>query len=257
MKYTLITGASGGIGMELARVYAEEANNLILVARSGDKLKELAVELESQYGVVVHPFACDLSHPEEAKKLVYWTREKGYEVETLINNAGFGSYGEFHKSNWKNEQEMLQLNIMTLMYLTRAYLPSMVFRGRGGVLNVASVAGFAPGPRMANYYASKAYVLSFTEALAGELRKTKLKIAALCPGPVQTGFQARSKMDMSKRAVKAVYQGISAKEVARYAYDRYQAGEVVILPGTMTKVASILSRVAPKKVVRWIMSRAQ
>lgn len=254
MKYTLITGATGGIGLELANIYAEQAKNLILVARSEDILKNMAEDWTNQYGIAVHYFAADLSKMEEAKALVHWVRENGYEVETLINNAGFGSFGEFHKSSLKNEREMLQLNVVTLMYLTRAFLPAMVFRGQGGVLNVSSIAGFLPGPRMANYYASKAYVLSFTEALAAELKKTKIKISALCPGPVKTGFQARSKMQLKKRLFNTEKHSLSAQEVARYAYERFQVGEVVIVPGREMKWVAILSRILPKCAVRWLMS---
>lgn len=254
MKYTLITGATSGIGLELASIYAQQAKNLILVARSEDILKRMAEDWTNQYGIMVHYFVADLSKMEDAKELVYWTRTNGYEVETLINNAGFGSFGEFHKSNLKTEWEMLQLNVVSLMYLTRAFLPGMVFRGQGGVLNVASVAAFVPGPRMANYYASKAYVLSFTEALAAELKKTKIKISALCPGPVRTNFQARSKMQLKKRLINTEKHSLSAVEVARYAYDRFQAGEVVIVPGREMKWITMLSRILPKTIVRWLMS---
>lgn len=254
IKYTLITGASKGIGLELARVYASQAQNLILVARSQDRLKQIAKDFTDQYGVRVHYYAGDLSKIETAKKLVQWTREKGYEVETLVNNAGFGSYGEFHKSDLKNEWEMLQLNIMTLMYLTRAYLPPMVFHNKGGILNVASIAAFMPGPRMANYYASKAYVLSFTQALAGELKDTKLKIGALCPGPVKTDFFTRAKFDSSKRLIKTDQASLTAKEVATYAYENYQRGQVVIIPGKLMKMLAFLARKKPLGLVAWFMS---
>lgn len=257
IQYTLITGASGGIGRELARVYASQARNLILVARSQDKLERLAQELKEQYQIVVHYYVADLSKPEEAKKLVHWTRQNSYEVETLINNAGFGSYGEFHKSDLKNEWEMLQLNIMSLMYLTRCYLPRMVFQNRGGILNVASLGGFIPGPRMANYYASKAYVVSFTQALAGELRKTNLKISALCPGPVNTDFFKRSHFDLSRRWLGADRFMLSPSLVAAYAYEQYQKGETIIIPGKAAKIAVFLARKKPLKFVQWLMPRLQ
>ena len=257
VKYTLITGATSGLGLDLARIYAAKAENLILVARREEIMKKLAEELAERYQIRVKTFAGDLSRPETARKLVQWTREKGYEVDTLINNAGFGSYGEFHKSDLKKEWEMLQLNVMTLMYLTRAFLPGMVFRGRGGILNVASVAAFAPGPRMANYYASKAYVLSFTQALAAELRNTRLKISALCPGPIQTGFQDRAGLSDSKRFSQMAQSGWSAKQVARYAYERFQQGEVVIVPGLSNQILAVLGRKVPLKLVRRVMACAQ
>ena len=257
LRYTLITGATSGIGLELARIYAAKAENLILVARREEILKDLAEELAEQYQIRVHIFAGDLSRPETARSLVQWTREKGYEVDTLINNAGFGSYGEFHKSDLKKEWEMLQLNVMTLMYLTRAFLPGMVFRGRGGVLNVASVAAFAPGPKMADYYASKAYVLSFTQALAAELRNTKLKISTLCPGPAQTGFQEHAGLSASKQFRQMAQSGLSAKQVARYAYQRFQRGEAVIIPGLSNQILAVLARKLPMKLVRWVIACLQ
>lgn len=257
LRYTLITGATSGIGLELARIYAAKAENLILVARREEILKDLAEELAEQYQIRVHIFAGDLSRPGTARSLVQWTREKGYEVDTLINNAGFGSYGEFHKSDLKKEWEMLQLNVMTLMYLTRAFLPGMVFRGRGGVLNVATVAAFAPGPKMADYYASKAYVLSFTQALAAELRNTKLKISTLCPGPVQTGFQEHAGLSASKQFRQMAQSGLSAKQVARYAYQRFQQGEAVIIPGLSNQILAVLARKLPMKLVRWVIACLQ
>ena len=257
LKYTLITGATSGIGLELARIYAAEAENLILVARREEVLKQLAEELAERYQIRVQTFAGDLSRPETARDLVRWTREKGYEVDTLINNAGVGNYGQFHKLDVKKEWEMLQLNVMTLMYLTRSFLPGMVFRGRGGVLNVASVAAFAPGPKMADYYASKAYVLSFTQALAEELRNTKLKISALCPGPVQTGFQEAANLSASKRFKQMAQSGWSAKQVARYAYQRFQQGEVVIVPGLSNQVLAVLARKLPLKLVRRVIAYMQ
>lgn len=257
LKYTLITGATSGIGLELAKIYASKAENLILAARHEEVLKTVAEELAERYQIRVQTFAGDLSKPETARKLVQWTREKGYEVDTLINNAGFGSYGEFHKADLKKEWEMLQLNVMTLMYLTRAFLPGMVFRGRGGVLNLASVAAFAPGPKMANYYASKAYVLSFTQALAAELRNTKLKISVLCPGPVQTGFQDRAGLSASKRFRQMAQGGLSAKQVAQYAYERFEQGEVVIVPGLSNQILAGLSRKMPLNFVRRVMAYMQ
>lgn len=254
MRYTLITGASGGIGLELARVFAAKAHNLILVARREGALQNVANELAEEFGISVHYYAADLSQIEEAKGLVHWTRQKGFDVEILVNNAGFGSYGEFHKSNLTHEWEMLQLNMVTLMYLTRAYLPSMVFRGRGGVMNVASVAAFVPGPRMANYYASKAYVLSFTEALAGELKNTRLKISALCPGPVKTNFNDRAKVKLRNRIVRTDKHSLSAKEVAEFAYKGFQEGKVVLIPGKTMQWAAFLGRKLPKETVRWFMS---
>lgn len=254
--YTLITGATSGIGLELAKQFVKNGKDVLLVSRNSQRLSEVAEELEQIYPVRVHYLAVDLSEPDSAKKVLNWTREKGYEVETLVNNAGFGSHGEFHKSHLKTECEMLELNIMSLMKLTRYFLPAMVFRRQGGVLNVASAAGFAPGIRMANYYASKAYVQSFTQALAGELRGTPINIAALCPGPVDTGFQARARLKVGKRNL-VWKQKKTAKQVAEYAYQEFEKGKVLIFPGELLKTAIFLSRKFPLSWVRWVMSYFQ
>jgi len=193
----LVTGASSGIGLELARLFAAGGYGLVLVARSGGKLEELANELRNRHGVDVRVMAIDLARPESSEELVRELEQAGVAVDVLVNNAGFATFGPFAETHLRAELEELQLNVVTLTHLTKKLLPGMLARRRGGVLNVASTAAFQPGPLMAVYYASKAYVLSFTEALAEELRGTGVTISALCPGPTVTGFQKRAAMEDS------------------------------------------------------------
>src|SRR3954469_20394085 len=194
----LITGASGGIGLELARVFAAHGYDLVLVARSGGKLEELAAELRTGHGIAARVIAKDLARPESPEDLARELEAAGVTVDVLINNAGFATFGPFVAADLHAELEELQLNVVTLTHLTKKLLPGMVARRRGGVLNVASTAAFQPGPFMAIYYATKAYVLSFSEALAEELAGTGVSVTALCPGPTATGFQQRAAMQDSK-----------------------------------------------------------
>ncbi|GAA5440743.1 hypothetical protein Dcae01_02263 [Deinococcus caeni] len=186
----LITGASSGIGESLARQLAAHGAHLILVARTEDRLHALAAELGARYRVQVHVLPADLNRPGAAAELHAAVQARGLNVDILVNNAGLGGYGEFSAQPPAEIDRMIAVNIGALTGLTRAFLPDMLARGRGRVLNVASTAAFQPGPLMAVYYATKAYVLSFSEAVAEEVAGSGVFVTALCPGPVQTGFQA-------------------------------------------------------------------
>ncbi|WP_261392399.1 SDR family NAD(P)-dependent oxidoreductase [Priestia flexa] len=196
--YALITGASGGIGRQLAYHFAEDGYSPVLVARSKEKLEELKKELENNYSISVLISIKDLSKQKEALKLYDEIKQQRITVQFLVNNAGFGLYGAFIETSWAEEADMIDLNIKTLTYLTKLFLPEMVERNEGRILNIASVASFLPGPLMAVYYATKAYVLSFTEALENELKDTNITISALCPGPTKTGFSDRANLSSSK-----------------------------------------------------------
>ena len=182
----LITGASSGIGSELARIHAQQGGDLVLVARSQDKLHALKKELEEQYQAAVTLIIKDLSAPQAAKEVFAATEAAGIQVTILINNAGFGGYGEFHQRQLSTEQAMMQLNMVTLTNLTHYYVPAMIERRTGKILNVSSTASFIPGPLLAVYFATKAYVTSFSQAIAEELREYGITVTALCPGPVAT-----------------------------------------------------------------------
>lgn len=191
-QYALVTGASGGIGLEIARELASRKFNLVLTARSEGKLKQAAGELAEKYGVQTLALAADLGQPGAADKLYGELSTQGIQVEVLVNNAGFGTAGPFTETSLSAELEMIQLNITALTHLTKLFTRDMVSRGRGRVLNVASTAAFQPGPFMAVYYATKAYVLSFSEALAYELKGTGVTVTTLCPGATRTGFDSRA-----------------------------------------------------------------
>src|SRR6201986_3308991 len=182
----LITGASGGIGLELARLFAADGHDLVLVARSAGKLSSLAEELAGRHNVGVRVIPADLAGAEAPGDIFDELRRDGVSVDALVNNAGVGSYGLFAETDLRTELDLLQINVVALTHLTKLFLPAMIARRRGYVMNVASTAAFQPGPLMAVYYASKAYVLSLSEALAAELKRTGVRVTALCPGPTNT-----------------------------------------------------------------------
>ena len=196
-EVVLITGASSGIGLELARLFAADGAQLILTARSEDKLTRLAASLQSQHGTKTQVIVKDLSLPQADQQLFDEITRQGTQVDVLVNNAAFGARGDVADLPIQRQLDMLQLNVCALTRLTLLFLPGMSARGRGGILNVGSTAGFQPGPHMAMYYASKAFILSFTEALAEELRKTPLRVSCLAPGPTTTGFAAVAGMEKS------------------------------------------------------------
>lgn len=242
---TLITGASGGIGLELAHVFAAHGHPLILVARSADKLEELARALRDRYKVAVEVIPFDLGALGAAERLQAEVAERGLTVEILVNNAGFGLYGSYLELEGAQEQAMIQLNIGVLTDLTKRFLPGMVERKRGGVLNVASTAAFQPGPGMAVYYATKAYVLSYSEALHHELQGTDVTVTALCPGPTRSGFQSVAGFGQ-KPAIERVM--MEARPVAEQGYAAFMRGEAVRIPGFMNKLGAFSVRLAPRRL---------
>ena len=252
----LVTGASGGIGLELARLFAAGGYGLVLVARSGGRLEELAGELRTRHGVTVRVMAADLARSESPEELARELEQAGVAVDVLVNNAGFATFGPFVETDLHAELEELQLNVVTLTHLTKKLLPGMLARRRGGVLNVASTAAFQPGPLMAVYYATKAYVLSFSEALAEELRGTGVTVSALCPGPTVTGFQKRADMEGS-----GLFSGpikvMDAATVARAGYEGFRAGRRIIIPGGINKLGVMSLRVSPRGLVTRLVRRMQ
>lgn len=229
----IVTGASEGIGAELARVFAAGGHDLVLVARRRDRLEALASEIAATGRPQPLVVALDLARPEAPEELAGALAAAGVAPAFLVNNAGFGTVGLFAGAEIDPQLGMIDLNIRALTALTHRFLPQIV-AARGGILNVASIAAFAPGPGMAVYYASKAYVLSFTEALAEELSKQGVRVTALCPGPVVTGFQARAGFDpsMLKSMGPAV---LSARATAEAGYEGLMAGRRVVVPGAANK----------------------
>jgi short-subunit dehydrogenase len=234
MAIALITGASGGIGQELAMIHAAAGDDLILVARSGSKLMELKKELESKHRIRVVPVQKDLSAPGAARALYEETHAQGLKVDYLINNAGFGDFGYFHESDPEKTEQMMQLNMAALTQLCRYYVTDMITRKKGRIMNVASTAAFQPGPLMAVYFATKAYVLHFSEALNNELSGTGVTVTALCPGATQSGFKAAAAMEDSG-LMKGKKLPTSA-EVARFGYKAMLRGRPVGVHGTINAV---------------------
>lgn len=244
MATALITGASSGIGLELARIHASKGDDLVLVARNKSKLDELKIEFENQYKVNVYTIGKDLSASNSAQEVYDETSEQNIQIDYLINNAGFGDFGMFIEADWDKELQMINLNITTLTQFTKLYLKDMMNRGSGKIMNVASVASFQPVPIMAVYSATKAYVLSFSEAVNNEVRDKGITITALCPGLTESGFQAAAAMEESK-LVKGKKLPTS-KEVAEYGYDSMMKGKAVVIHGLMNYLLASAVRFVPR-----------
>src|ERR1700751_2189548 len=253
MPTVLITGASGGIGYELAKLFARDRHNLILVDRSADKLAQVAHELQA-HSITVKTVALDLAQPPAAKFLFDQLQRENIAVDILINNAGFGAYGEFADMPEEEILGQISLNITALTELTRLFLPPMVSRHSGRIMNVASTAGFQPGPLMAVYYATKAYVISFSEAVASELQHSGVTVTCFCPGATHTGFARRAGTENS-RLFKQL-GGMSAEKVALDGYRAVMAGRRLAISGLHNWIIAESTRFAPRKMVtavsRWV-----
>ena len=248
----LVTGASSGIGLELARCFASDGSRLVLVARNTAALEKLAGELRRNHKVESIVLTADLSQSETPKKIFSELKGRGMVVDILVNNGGFGAHGLFSELPLQRQIEMIQVNVTALMELTGLFLPGMVERRHGGVLNVASVAGFVPGPGMAVYYATKAFVLSFTEALAGELAGTGIKVMALCPGPTETNFGSVARVN-GARLVRVA--SMTAREVAFRGHRAFRGRRVVVVSGWRNRLLVVLIRLTPRLLVRRITGK--
>jgi short-subunit dehydrogenase len=246
----LITGASGGIGEAFARHLALLGKDLILVARSGGKLEALAQEQATGHGVQTHVIAADLARPDSARALWVETERLGLAVDLLVNNAGFGKGGEFTELPFGVQADMVRLNVNTLMELTHLYLPAMRDRRRGGVINLGSTASFQPVPYMAVYGATKAFVLSFSEALAEEVAADGVTVMALCPGATATGFQATAGVWEEQRDSMA-----TADEVVAEALRAFERRRSSFVHGGMNKLMALGGRMAPRRIVLPIAAR--
>lgn len=254
-KTVLITGASMGIGLEFAYVFAKNGFDLYLVARSADKLKALASEIEAKYQVNCHVQALNLTLPNAAEEVFKACKAQHIEIEILVNNAGLGEFGFFAETDWEKEKQILDLNMLTLTHFTKLFLKEMVQRKSGKILNVASTAAFQPGPTMAVYYASKAYVLSFSEAISNELEGSGVTVTCLCPGPTASNFQNTANLGESKLVKGRKLPG--SKEVAEYGYQALMQGEVVAIHGFMNAFMAFLTRFTPRFLVRKLVRQVQ
>ena len=249
-KITLITGGSEGIGLELAKIFAKNKNNLLIVARNKDKLEKVKGFLEEDYKIKVLTVAIDLSVDNSCEKVFKFVEENNLIVDNLINNAGIGSFGFFHETEEGFEERIIDLNIVTLTKLTKYFLKGMIERRDGGILNVASTAAFVGGPKMAMYYSTKAYVLSLTEALHDEAKDFGVRVSCLCPGPVKTTFQEKAGIKKSEGAKKYLME---ASKVAEEGYGGFIKGKAIIVPGFKNKILVIGNKLIPRAISRKIV----
>lgn len=248
----LVTGASSGIGLELARILARHGNSLVLVARRDEALGRAAADIREAYGVEVHATPRDLSGVCCSEGLVNELSQRGINVDMLVNNAGFAIRGPFASSDPAAQLQLLQLNIVTLTHLTRLLLPGMLQRGWGRILNISSICAYVPGPLMATYFASKAYVLSFTESLANELAGSGVSATALCPGPTHTGFEQRAGLSQTRAFRRGV---MSAQRVARIGYEAMMKGKRVEIAGFRNKLRMLPVPLVPRRMLAYFSRR--
>lgn len=247
--YTIITGSSSGIGYELANLFAEDKHNIILVARNEERLQIVKDKLR-RTDIDIKILALDLANMDDCNKLIKFVEENNIDISILVNNAGVGSFGDFKDIEWNEEEKLIDINIKALTKLTKYFLPKMIDKKRGGILNVASTAAFASGPRMATYYASKAYVLNLTEAIYEEVKGTGVKVSCLCPGPVKTSFQDKAGIKKSENAKKYL---MDAQTVAKEGYYRFKKGKLIIIPGFKNRILVNINKLMPRFISRKII----
>ena len=248
MAYALITGASNGIGRELAALFAMDGHNLVIVARNGQRLDAVKDALEGRYHVRVVPFAIDLSEPDAPKRLHDFTTSRGIAVEYLVNNAGFADWTGYLDADWSRQQRMMRLNMEALAELTYRYGRDMRAAGHGRILNISSVASMMAGPYMAMYFATKAFVRSLSEAVAYELRGTDVTATCVCPGPTATGFAKAARM--GGRNFFTMTKPATARQLAAFAYRRMMRGSTLAYHGPLTKAGAFAERVLPRIITR-------
>ncbi|MCH7949718.1 MAG: SDR family oxidoreductase [Candidatus Dadabacteria bacterium] len=248
----LITGASSGIGMGLAKLFAADGSDLVLVARREDRLNELAEELKSEHGIEVHVLPKDLSKKTSPKEIFNHLKKEKIEIDVLVNNAGFGSRGMVSELDTDLQVDMVQVNAAALTHLTSLFLPGIIERGQGGILNVGSLAGFQPGPNLAVYFATKAYVLSFTEALAEEISNPNIKISCFAPGPVKTEFGEKSDLEDSLLFKLSL---MDLEPAVKAGYEGFRKGKTIVIPGLKQQIVPFLNRFTPRLIVRKIAKK--
>ena len=252
-KTALITGGASGLGYEFALLFAKDGYNLVLVDINSEKLEESQKNLQNLFLVDVLIMTKDLSQINISEEIM--TELNGVQIDALVNNAGFGVFGVFHESDWQRQAQMLNLHVVTTTHLTRLVLGGMVKRGSGKILNLSSLAAFQPGPLMSLYYATKGYILSFSEAIANELKGTGVTVTALCPGPTKTAFQEVVASDSSEN--KIAFNMASAQDVAAYGYKAMKKGKTVAIPGGINKILGTLPRFIPRNMATKIVRRIQ
>ncbi|MXQ10306.1 SDR family NAD(P)-dependent oxidoreductase [Microvirga makkahensis] len=253
-RWAVITGASSGIGAELARIFAARGYSLVVAARRHERLEALAEEIQGAHDIPVEVMALDLEDREAPQDLVEMLRDRGIQVHTLVNNAGFGLRGTFATMPFERQIAMIDVNVTALTALCRLLLPGMLERGRGGILNVASTAAFQAGPYMGVYYATKAYVLSLSEALHEEAKPHGVTVTALCPGPTESEFSSTADLENTKRFTQGA---MSAAQVARIGIDGYEAGRAIVVAGASNRLGTLGAKLLPRAVIRRIAGTLQ
>lgn len=256
MGYALITGASSGIGYELAKLFAKDKHNIILIARREDRLKQLSRDLENDYKIKTLVIPKDLSQSQSAQEIYDILKQDDITIEYLINNAGFIVYGRFSDTNWSDDHKMIQLHMVTLTHLTKLFLPDMLIRKNGKILNIGSTGSFVPGPLNAVYCATKNYILSLSEAIAEELNGTGVTVTALCPGGTKTEFAEKANI---KNSSVYFFEVMEANRVARIGYKALMKGKRMVIPGKLNKIQIFLIRFTPRilvsKLVKFMISK--
>ena len=254
-RTALITGASGGLGLSFVNIFARDGYDVVLVARNGDRLEEIKKEIEEKYNVSATVVAVDLCSPDGAQKVYDATSSAGIRVDVLVNNAGFGDFGKFYMSDINKQIRMVDLNCTALMHLCHLYLADMVKLGRGNILNVDSIAAFQPGPLMSVYYATKAFVLSFSQALTRELKGTGVKVTCLCPGPIRTNFDNAA--DLGESGLFKNLKVWDPNVVAEFGYNNMKKGKSLCICGFVNKIIVFANRLAPRALVRSLVYNLQ
>jgi short-subunit dehydrogenase len=249
-RYALVTGASSGIGYELAKLFAKDGKNLVIVARSQDRLEELRTEIDDEYETTVIVLPKDLSNPNSPQEIFSELQQRHINVDVLVNNAGFGVWGKFSETDLQKELEMIQVNVTSLIHLTKLFLKGMLENKSGWILNVASLCAFTPVPLESVYCGTKANILHFSEALANELKGTSVSVTCLCIGLAKTGFHKRAKMEDTRVAKRKM---MDAATVAQDGLNALKKRKVITVPGLQYKVWPLLARVAPRNLITTIM----
>ena len=251
-KTALITGATTGIGFEFAKLLAGDGYNLVLIARDEQKLRQIAADSQTKFNISVNIYPKDLSVTSDIENLVRQIREEVAPIDILVNNAGFAISGAFVETDLAREVEMIQLNVLSVVILTKLFAKEMAQRRHGKILNVASTAAFQPGPFMAIYYATKAFVLSFSEGLAEELKESGVTVTVLCPGPTATEFSKRAELEKSKLFKGGIMPVLDAATVAKIGYDGLIKGQRIVIPGLVNKIGVLAQRFTPRSLVTQI-----
>jgi len=255
-EWVLITGAASGIGAELSRLFARDGAHLVIVDQNRDGLKKASVELENKFGAQTISLVYDLSLQETSEHIYRDLQAQNIEIDVLVNNAGFGTFGNFWETDLARDKSLINVNIMTPMLLTKLFLPGMVARKRGRILNVGSVSGFLASPYATTYYSSKAFLLSFSQGIATSLRGRGVTVTVVCPGPTYTAFNWHNTGGESTPPARKRFQ-MDVSDVANQAYRGLRRGQMVVIPGSSNKVLALFAKILPRKLALWLLTLGQ